>query len=229
MRRLMRRVRQRRDESGISLVEMAIALVILSVVVVSVDSSLTVVQERSVQVTNATEAINNLQVAEEAITTDLRASNAWTTPAVPTSAPSGPTSATLLLFTANLNGPTSVGIALNTSTHILQVCTNANTTTPVTVSSVCSGSGIQLQDQISNIDSASVFKLSTSEVSVTLGSVVTNTWFYTSISSLLTLDSPKVGAPRVSQTTLTSPTVVSYDGVFQCQVLLNENQATGSC
>ena len=227
---MLKNVRRRSgDESGVSLVEMLIALVLFSVVVVSVDSSLTVVQERQVQTTNSTEALNNLQVAEEAITTDLRAATTWTDPALPTTTPSGPTAANPLLFDADLNGPTLVGIALNTTTHQLQVCTNANPATPVTITTVCSGSGITMQAQVNNVDSSSSFTLSANEVSTTINSTTTNAWYYTSAATNLIVDTPKVGATHVSQVSLQSPTIVSYGGLYSCQTALSAVGATGSC
>lgn len=225
---MLRRLRRRcGDESGVSLVEMMIALVLFSVVVVSVDSSLTVVQERQVQVTNGAEALNNLQVAQEAITTDLRAATTWTVPAVPTTAPSGPITPNPLLFDADINGITLVGIALNATTHQLQVCTNANPTTPVTTTTVCTGSGITMQAQVNNVDSSSSFTLSTHEVSTTISG--TNSWYYTSAATDLIVDTPKVGATHVSQVALQSPTVVSYGGLYSCQAALSAVGATGSC
>jgi hypothetical protein len=82
---------------------------------------------------------------------------------------------------------------------------------------------------VSNIDSASLFTLSTSEVSTTLGGTTTNTFFYTSIASSLILDSPRVGAPHVSQTKLASTSLVPYNILFACQTALAGEGATGSC
>jgi len=218
---------KRRDESGVSLVEMLIALVIFSLVITVVDASITVVQERQVQVTNGTEALDNLQVAQEAITKDIHAANTWTTPAVPTSAPSQPATAQSLVFTALLNNVSNlVTITLNTTTHQLTVCSNLTLTTSGCGSAV---PGVRLQAQVSNIDSSSLFTLTTSEVSQTINSTTTNTFFYTSVASNLIVDSPSVGAAHVSKTTLSSPTIVVYNGVFSCQTASNAEGANGTC
>jgi prepilin-type N-terminal cleavage/methylation domain-containing protein len=219
--------RRRRDEAGVSLVEMMIALVLFSVVVVAVDSSLTVVQDRQVQVVNTTEALDYLQVAQQAIATDLRAAQTWTTPAVPTSAPSGPTTAQSLVFTASLNEVTNlITITLNTTTHQLVVCANLTLTTSGCGSGV---SGVKLQALVNNIDSSSLFTLTTSEVSQTINSVTTHTWFYTTGADTLTLDSPSVTAAHVTKTTLTLPTIVMYNAVFSCQTASGAEGASGTC
>jgi type II secretory pathway component PulJ len=220
-----------RDERGQSLVEVMIAVVLFGVVVVAVDSSITVIQERHVQVTNQIEALDNLQVAQEAITTDLRAASTWTTPALPTSAPSQAITASWsgsggcgLVFTATLKSNTAtIDICLNTTTHVLTVtCSGA---------SACPGgsSATVTQAQVSNIDSSSSFTFTTKEVSTTENSVTTNSFFFTDVASTLILDSPRVGAPRVSQTIFTSPTVEIYNAEYACQQALEGTQATGSC
>jgi prepilin-type N-terminal cleavage/methylation domain-containing protein len=226
LRRLMARGRGD-DESGVSLVEMMIALVIFSLVVVAVDSSLTVVQERQVQVTNGIEALDTLQAAEEVITRDISAATAWTTPAVPTSVPGSPVTAQSLVFQASLTNVTNlITITLNTTTHQLQVCSNLTLTTSGCGSSVA---GVHLQAQVANIDSSSLFTFTTHEVTQTIGSVTTNTFFYTSVASTLTLDSPSVGAHRVSQTILQTPEIVSYNIVYACQTASDAEGASGTC
>jgi Tfp pilus assembly protein PilW len=220
------------DQSGISLVEMMIALVLFSLVVVAVDSSLTVVQERQVQVTNGVEALDTLQAAEEVITRDISAATSWTTPAVPTSTPGSAITAQSLVFQASLTNtagaPTTnlVTIALNTTTHQLQVCTNLTLTTSGCGSSVA---GVHLQAQVANIDTSSLFTFTTHQVTQTINSVTTNTYFFTSVASTLTLDSPSVGAPRMSQTTLQTPEIVTYNIVYACQTASAAEGASGTC
>ena len=226
LRRLLARVGGD-DESGVSLVEMMIALVIFSLVVVAVDSSLTVVQERQVQVTNGIEALDTLQAAEEVITRDISAATSWTTPAVPTSVPGSPVTAQSLVFQASLTNVTNlITITLNTTTHQLQVCSNLTLTTSGCGSSVA---GVHLQAQVANIDSSSLFTFTTHEVTQTISSVTTNTFFYTSVASTLTLDSPSVGAPRMSQTTLQTPEIVTYNIVYACQTASDAEGASGTC
>jgi prepilin-type N-terminal cleavage/methylation domain-containing protein len=223
----MRRLRQRLDESGVSLVEMMIALVIFSLVVVAVDSSLTVVQERQVQVTNGIQALDSLQGAEEVITRDISAATAWTTPAVPTSTPASPVTAQSLVFQASLSNVTNlITITLITTTHQLQVCSNLTLTTSGCGSSV---TGVHMQAQVANIDSSSLFTFTTHQVTQTINSVTSNTYFYTSVASTLTLDSPSVGAPRVSQTTLQTPEIVTYNIVYACQTASDAEGASGTC
>jgi prepilin-type N-terminal cleavage/methylation domain-containing protein len=226
LRRLLARVGGD-DESGVSLVEMMIALVIFSLVVVAVDSSLTVVQERQVQVTNGIEALDTLQAAEEVITRDISAATSWTTPAVPTSVPGSPVTAQSLVFQASLTNVTNlITITLNTATHQLQVCSNLTLTTSGCGSSVA---GVHMQAQVANIDSSSLFTFTTHEVTQTISSVTTNTFFYTSVASTLTLDSPSVGAHRVSQTILQTPEIVSYNLVYACQTASDAEGASGTC
>jgi prepilin-type N-terminal cleavage/methylation domain-containing protein len=223
----------RRDESGVTLVEMMIALVLFSIVVVSVDSSLTVVQERQVQVTNGTEALDNIQSAQEALTRDIESSTAWTTPAVPTSAPSTPVTATWtgssssLVFTADLNEAlATITVALNTATHKLTVtCADLNS------DSACAGpaGGTHTQASVSNIDSSSSITMTTSAVSSTINSVTTNTFFFTDVASTLILDSPSVGASHVSQTTLSSPSIIPYNVVYACQTAASAEGGNGAC
>ncbi len=222
------RIRMKRhDESGVSLVELMIAMALFAVVVAAVDSSITVVEERSVQVSDATQALDRMQIVQQAITTDIHAAlpttTAWS-PAVPTTTPGAPITATSLAFQASLNNATAtIGISLNTTTHILTVtCTGA---------AACPGPGSTAvqQAQVSNIDSSSLFTLTTSKVTTTIGSVTTNTFFYTSVASTLILDSPRVGAPRVSQTKLTSTDLIPYNVLFACQTALAGEGATGSC
>jgi len=219
------------DESGASLIEMMIGLVLLGLVMTSVYSSLSVVQERQVQVVNSVAALDNLQIAEEAINTDIHAATAWTTPAVPTSAPAQPITASWsgsgcgLNFTASINNASAtIAICLNTTTHVLTVtCSGSSVACPG------NNSGTTTEAQVSNIDSASLFTFTTKEVSTTISSVTTNAFFFTAIASTLTLDSPRVGGPHASQTTLTSPSLEIYNDEYACQLALLGKGTTGSC
>jgi prepilin-type N-terminal cleavage/methylation domain-containing protein len=228
MRRLMGRGRRHgRDQAGVTLIELTIAMALLAITVVAVDSSLTVVVEHQVQMTNQTEALDNLQGAQEAMTRDILGATAWTTPAVPTTAPSTPVTAQTLVFQASLSGITNlITISLNTTTHQLQMCSNLTLTTSGCGSSVA---GVRLQSQVANIDSASLFTFTTHEVTQTINSLTTNTFFYTSVASVLTLDSPAVGAPRVSQTTVQTPAIVIYNMAYSCQTASSNEGASGTC
>jgi prepilin-type N-terminal cleavage/methylation domain-containing protein len=226
--RLRKLLWRRSDESGMSLIEMVIGLALFSVVIVSVDSSLTVVQERSVQVTNGIEALDNIQAAQEALTRDIESATAWTTPAVPSSAtPATVNWSSGLVFTTELNEAlATVTVALNTTTHVLTVtCADLNS------DSACAGhaGGTQTQAQVANIDSSSTVVLSTAEVTSTINSVTTNTFYFTSVATTLVLDSPSVTAARVSKTTLTSPSVIPYNIVYACQTAASAEGASGAC
>jgi type II secretory pathway pseudopilin PulG len=225
--RLITKLRRGRDEVGVTLIELTIAMALLSITVVAVDASLTVVVDHQTQVTNQTEALDNLQGAEEAISRDIISATAWTTPAVPTTAPGSPVTAQTLVFQASLSNITNlITITLNTTTHQLQVCSNLTLTTSGCGSSVA---GVRLQAQVANIDSSSLFTFTTHEVTQTINSVTTNTFFYTAVASVLTLDTPAVGAPHVSKTTLQTPALVIYNGVYSCQTASSVVGATGTC
>jgi Tfp pilus assembly protein PilV len=214
---------ERRDESGISLVEVLISMMLFAIVVVTVDASVTVVQSHQVQVSDRTQALDYLQDAQQAITRDLHAAQTWTTPAPPTSVPGSPVTATTLSFTADLGGGTpTISISLNTTTHVLLVtCTGAGCRS--------TGTGTITQAQISNVDSSSLFTFTTKEVTTTANSTTTNTFYYTTVSSTLILDTPKVGAEHVFQSTLSDPNVVINNAEFACQTALSATGASGSC
>ena len=216
--------RMARDESGISLVEVLLSSLLFAVVIVSVDASVTVIQTRQVQVNDRTRALDDLQTAQQAITRDVHAATTtWTSPAVPTSAPAQPITATSLSFTASLGGGTpTINISLNTSTHVLSV-TCAGTGCRST------GSGTITQAQISNVDSSSLFTFTTQEVSTVNSGVTTNTFYFTTVASKLVLDTPKVGAQKVTQTTLSDPNIVTNNVEYACQNALSQVGASGSC
>jgi type II secretory pathway component PulJ len=222
---------RRGDESGVSLVEMMIGLALFSVVIVSVDASLTVVQERSVQVTNGAETLDYIQGAQEALTRDIESSTAWTTPAVPTS--SSPVSVIWtgtgsgMVFTTELNEAlATITVALNTTTHKFTV-----TCADQASDSACGGAagGTQTQVSLANVDSSSAFTLSVQEVSNTIGGVTSNSFFFTDVASTLIVDSPSVGAPHVSKTTLSSPSIIPYNIVFACQAAVSAEGGSGTC
>jgi hypothetical protein len=184
-------------------------------------------------VTNGVEALDSIQVAQETITRDIESSTAWTTPAVPTSAPSSPITVSWtgtgsgLVFTSDLNEAlATITIALNTTTHFLTVtCADLNS------DKACGGAagGTETQVQVANIDSSSSFTFTTDQVTTTLNSISSSAFFFTDIASVLTLDSPRVGAPHVSQTTVTSPSIIPYNIVYACQTDAAAEGGNGSC
>jgi len=216
-----------RDEAGMTVIEVMLSAILLVVVLISVGTTITVLQKHQVQVNDRTQALDDLQMAQQAITRDLHAASAtgWTTPALPASMPSQPVTATSLSFQASLGGGSpTVTISLNTSTHFLTVsCSGAGCRPGV------SGSTAVTQAQIANVDSSSLFTLTTKEVSTTANSVTTNTFYYTAVSSSLVLDTPKVGALNAYKTTLADPTIVVNNAEYACQTALGQAGATGSC
>ncbi|HUI03542.1 MAG TPA: hypothetical protein VLZ77_08365 [Acidimicrobiales bacterium] len=216
-----------RSEAGMTVIEVMLSSVLLAVVIISVGASITVLQTHQVQVNDRTQALDYLQIAQQAITKDLHAASAtgWTTPTIPTSMPSQAVTATSLTFPASLGGGTpTITISLNTSTHYLTVsCSGAGCRPGV------SGSTTVTQAQIANVDSSSLFTLTTKEVSTTANSVTTNTFYYTTVNSSLVLDTPKVGAHNAYKTTLADPNIVVNNAEYACQTALDQTGATGSC
>ena len=120
----MTRPKTGRDQGGWTVIEVMLASVLLAVVVISVGASITVLQTHQVEVNDRTQALDYLQIAQQAISKDLHAASAtvWTTPTIPTSMPGSAVTATSLTFQASLGGGTpTITIALNTSTHYLTV------------------------------------------------------------------------------------------------------------
>jgi hypothetical protein len=209
-----------------SLIEVMISTLLLSIAVVAVDATVTVLQAQQVKVNNRTQALEYLQQAQEAITKDVHAATStWTAPALPTSAPSTPITATSLTFTASLGGGTpTINVTLNTTTHVLLVtCTGVGCRTGATASSVVA------QADINNVDPSSGFTLTTNEVSTTTRGATTNTFYFTNVSSSLILDAPSVGATHEVQTQLADPDIVANNAIFSCQVALSSTGGTGSC
>lgn len=208
---------QRRDESGYSLVEMLIALVLLGLVVTSVDASITMLQDRQVQVSATTEALDALMLAEQAITRDVHAATAWTTPPTPAQLPAQPITSTTLQFTASLDNATpTVSIVINDTAHTLTVTSTT-------------GSSTQVQAQVSNVDPSSLFTMTTRQVQTTVGGVTTDTEFLTTVSSQLVVDVPAVGAPHEAQATEAASSIMAYNVEYACQRALQTTGASGSC
>lgn len=206
-----------RTEGGYTLVELLIALVLLALVITAVDASVTMLNGRQVQVSDAAQALDGLQLAQQAVTRTIRAATAWTAPAVPTQPPGQPVTATTLQFTAALNNATAtVSIVIDETAHTLTVTSTV-------------GSASQVLAQVGNVDPSSLFTMTTREVSTTVNSVTTNAFFFTSVSSALTVDSPRVGAPNVFPTTVTTPAIVAYNLEYACQAALARTGASGSC
>ncbi|MGA2036080.1 MAG: prepilin-type N-terminal cleavage/methylation domain-containing protein, partial [Acidimicrobiales bacterium] len=64
-----------RGDDGVTLVELVIAMAIFALVIVSVDSSVTVLNSRANGLSQSAQAIDQLQIAEETIARDVHAAN----------------------------------------------------------------------------------------------------------------------------------------------------------
>jgi hypothetical protein len=172
-----------------------------------------------VEVSDRTQSLDFLQDAQQALVKDIHAAQTWT----PAPSAVGTSTATSLSFTAALGGGTpTISIALNTSTHILLItCTGAGCRS--------SGTGTITQAQISNVDSSSLFTLTTKEVSTTTSGTTTHAFYFTTVSSSVIQDTPKVGAQHVFQTTLANPNIVVNNAEYACQAALSSTGASGSC
>jgi hypothetical protein len=120
----------------------------------------------------------------------------------------------------------TITVALNTTTHKLTVtCADLNS------DSACAGpaGGTQTQASVANIDSSSSITMTTDQVTSTVNSVTSSSFFFTGVATTLILDSPSVGASHVSQTTLSSPSIIPYNIVYACQTAASAEGANGSC
>lgn len=68
-----------RSENGFTLTEVLIALAIFSLVVISVDGSVTVLSKQAIGLSQSSQAIDQLQVAEQTVVRDVHAATSWTT------------------------------------------------------------------------------------------------------------------------------------------------------
>ncbi len=197
-------------EDGFTLVELVIAMAIFALVIVSVDASVTVLNGRANGMSQSTQAIDQLQVAEQTIVRDVHAANSWCTPvptplygcaATPTATPTGAPNPDLI-FTANLNGATpTIEFKLVPGASGSQTLTmSKNAGAPVTL--------------LSNLDPSSTFTVP-NPVQVVAPNGTTYS-YYTSIGVTLTMDSPRVGAPRVTKTTLADNTIEVWNVEYAC-------------
>lgn len=187
----------RGGEEGATLVEMAVALAVLMVVIVSVDASVSVVNRLSVGLSSSTQSIDALQVAEEALVQDVHTATAWYASSGCTGGAANPTS-TPLYFTANLYGATPcVSITLSSGTLTVTRTSNGKVIGSVTVS---------------NLDPSSAI---TPAAAVVAGSPATS---YTDrVQVVLTQDSPSPTAPHAVKTTMSDPTVVAFNIEYACE------------
>jgi prepilin-type N-terminal cleavage/methylation domain-containing protein len=195
-----------RGDDGVTLVELVIAMAIFALVIVSVDSSVTVLNSRANGLSQSAQAIDQLQIAEETIARDVHAANSWCTPpangcAVATSAPTTKD----LDFTASLNGTTpNIEFKLVTASGSKSLTMSKNFATPVTL--------------LSNLDLSSTFTVQNPPLKVVAPNG-TPYYFYTSIGVTLTMNSPVGTALHATKTTLADTTIVVWNVEFACSAL----------
>jgi hypothetical protein len=177
-------------------------MVVFSLVIVSVDATITMVSARTTGLSESTQAIDQLQIAEETITRDVHTVYTWS---------SAPT-ASSLDFTASLNnGSPTVAITLTgTTSKTLTIVTNGATTQTLT-----------------NLDPASTFTVNTSASWTSSGGTSEGPFYY-SVGVTLTMDSPRVSAPRPTKTTVSDPTIIVNNVEYQCASAWSSAPGTGS-
>jgi len=198
---MIRKLRAR-GEAGVTLVEMLISLVIFSLVIVSVDGSVTMLSSRSNGLSQSSQSINQLQVAEQTLVQAVHAANSWCEPVpIPaygcvtaTAAPN--TTANTLTFTATMSGSTTTSYQFQITGNSLVMTKNGTTSTLV-----------------SNLDPSSS-KTGFTATSVTVGS----TTYWNDISVILTMDSPRVGAAHVTSTTVADSDVEVWNVEYACSI-----------
>ncbi len=72
----------RRNEAGLSLIEVLIAMLIMSIVIIVVDTSVGVLNSKSNTLSQSDQAIDQLQVAEQTVVRDVHAATSWCSPPV---------------------------------------------------------------------------------------------------------------------------------------------------
>lgn len=198
-----------RDESGFTLVELVIALFVFSLVTLSVSVSLTDVTKQTTSLSQSTQAIDQLQLAEENITSDVHAAVGWC---------SNP-SASALDFNASLGGASpTIDITLSGTTSktlTIAVGSSGNCTSTVTTTKT-----------VSSLDSSSVFTPTTASWTPTDGEAKQT--FYDTVGVLLTLDSPSPSAPRPTKTTMSDPSIVANSIEYACQSAWSNEPGSGS-
>jgi len=185
-----------------TLVESLIAVAIFSLVIVAVDGSVTLVSARSNGLSQSSQAIDQLQQAEQTIVEDVHEANSWCSP-VPSPSygcqtlTATPTNTTLT-FTASQTGATNVSYKFQiTGNALVMTKNNGNATTLV-----------------SNLDTT---KSGFTVTSVQPAGTGTST-YYNTIGITLTMDSPKVGAPHPVVTTVADSKVEVWNVEFACSI-----------
>jgi Tfp pilus assembly protein PilW len=198
-----------------TLIEVLVAMAIMSLVIVSVDTSVGVLNARSNSMSQSDQAIDQLQTAEQTIVRDIHAATSWcgynptsTTPILPCTAFTQAPQAGKLVFNAVLDGsswanPTSFTVQISGN----QLSVTKGTTTTVLASNLDAGTDPNTGLPYSGF----------TWQSVTFPAASPNATYYTSIGVTLTKDSPRVGAPRITRTTTADTNVEVWNSVLACQ------------
>lgn len=186
-------------------------MLIMSIVIIVVDTSVGVLNSKSNTLSQSDQAIDQLQVAEQTVVRDVHAATSWCSPPVGVT-PSAPCTtftqtptATELKFNAVLDSstwssPTSFDIKLNTmSDGSRQLTVSKN-----------GGSAVVLA---SNLDPTSAFTIP-NPVQVTVG---TQQWsYYNYLGVTLIMDSPRYGARYTTKTTTADQQVEAWNVEYAC-------------
>jgi Tfp pilus assembly protein PilV len=205
-------------EAGMSLVEIAVAMVVFGLVIGSVGMSVTVLNGRSNGMSQSNQSIDQLQVAEQLIVRDLHAAkaSAWysTTACTGTASTSLPSTGT---STPVPSYPFSFVVALPHSPCV-EVNLASNQLTVITA-----GGG---QTVVSNLTSSSA--LTPDQVTWTPTDGKPTETFTISTSVVLTTESPRLNAPHEVSTTISDPEVVVFNGVYACETYWTNNPGSGT-
>ncbi|MGH9918039.1 MAG: prepilin-type N-terminal cleavage/methylation domain-containing protein [Nitrososphaerales archaeon] len=191
--------RLKRDESGISLVEVAIAMALFAIVIVSVDASVTVLNSRTNNLSQASQGIDQLQLAEQAVVTDLHSAMGFYTQSGCSSANAyaGSPATTLsspFYFQSDLDGSQKcITVTLSSSSHTLTV--TSGSTNSISVSNLDPGASISVTCTTTAVD---------------------GTYYCTNASVHLTMDSPRTGAPHEITTTMADSRIEIWTQEYEC-------------
>jgi type II secretory pathway pseudopilin PulG len=192
-----------------TLIEVMIGMALFSVVVATVDAGVNVVSSQQNQMTAQTEAVDQLQSAEETLTRDLHAASSW----------QGPPTATSLSFVASLptassptNAPT---INATISEYSLTVTSTVNA----------------LTTQVAKVDKLDAAYSGFTPWDCRTVNLAGNTVdYYVAVSVKLTIDAPKYGAAPGPRTSVTDSHVQVWNVLWADQVAGQQTGATtGTC
>jgi len=186
------------EDAGTTLVELVIATAILLVVIATVGIGVTLISSSTSAMAEEDQAIDQLQVAEQAVVRDVHAATKWC------NAPS----ASQLEFEANLDA-TSVAI---------DVALSAGGELTIAQTSSCTAAWPAPDELAANVDpSVSGFSLPGGPRAVTWTAGSSTYSYITSISVNFTMDSPRTGAPHEIRTTVADPVVEIWNAELACQ------------